>query len=121
MWCSWAPSSTPSSSGRPRRTPPGGQSGPAGAVARSLPIRWARRLEDLLRPRPSSENERRRGVPTMRVFLAGATGAVGRPLVRALVDRGHRVTATTRSAARLAALKAAGAEGVIVDGLDARQ
>ena len=54
----------------------------------------------------------------MRVFLAGATGAIGRRLVPQLVDRGHDVTATTdlrqaRTARNL------GAEPVVVDGLDA--
>jgi len=33
----------------------------------------------------------------MRVFVAGATGAIGRPLVKRLVALGHQVTATTRS------------------------
>jgi nucleoside-diphosphate-sugar epimerase len=55
----------------------------------------------------------------MRVLVAGATGAIGRPLVPALVAAGHEVIATTRSPARLAGLRAAGAEPVILDGLDA--
>jgi nucleoside-diphosphate-sugar epimerase len=56
----------------------------------------------------------------MKVFVAGATGAVGRRLVPLLVDRGHEVVATTRSAAKRDALRAAGAEPVVVDGLDRR-
>jgi nucleoside-diphosphate-sugar epimerase len=55
----------------------------------------------------------------MHVFIAGAGGVVGRPLVSQLVARGHRVTATTRSSGRLAELAARRAEGVVVDGLDA--
>lgn len=55
----------------------------------------------------------------MRVLVAGAAGAIGRPLVPALIAAGHQVTATTRSPARLAGLTAAGAEAVMVDGLDA--
>jgi nucleoside-diphosphate-sugar epimerase len=55
----------------------------------------------------------------MRVFLAGATGAVGRRLVPQLVERGHVVVGTTRSAGRAAELRALGAEPVVVDGLDA--
>jgi nucleoside-diphosphate-sugar epimerase len=55
----------------------------------------------------------------MRVFLAGATGAVGRRLVPQLVERGHTVVGTTRTAGRAAELKAMGAEPVVVDGLDA--
>jgi 2-alkyl-3-oxoalkanoate reductase len=55
----------------------------------------------------------------MRVLVAGATGAIGRPLVPALVAAGHEVIATTRSPARQAGLAAAGAQPVILDGLDA--
>ncbi|TDD65068.1 NAD(P)-dependent oxidoreductase [Jiangella aurantiaca] len=55
----------------------------------------------------------------MRVFLAGATGAVGRSLVPMLVETGHEVTGSTRSESKLAELRAAGAEGVVMDGLDA--
>ena len=45
----------------------------------------------------------------MRIFVAGATGALGAPLVRALLARGHDVTGMTRSAAKADALRAAGA------------
>lgn len=55
----------------------------------------------------------------MRVFLAGATGAIGRPLLRQLVEQGHQVTATTRSANKLDDLRRRGATPVVVDGLDA--
>jgi nucleoside-diphosphate-sugar epimerase len=55
----------------------------------------------------------------MRVFLAGATGAIGRPLVPQLVARGHHVTATTRSPDKLEQLRSLGAQAVVVDGLDA--
>ena len=54
----------------------------------------------------------------MRVFVAGATGAIGRPLVRQLVEAGHEVTGTTRSDERAGALRAQGAEAVVVDALD---
>ncbi|TDB88160.1 NAD(P)-dependent oxidoreductase [Actinomadura sp. KC216] len=54
----------------------------------------------------------------MRIFLTGATGALGRHLVPMLVEAGHDVTATTRSAGKTGQLRAAGAEPVIVDGLD---
>jgi nucleoside-diphosphate-sugar epimerase len=56
----------------------------------------------------------------MRVFVAGATGVVGKPLVAALTAAGHEVTGTTRSPAKAAELQAAGATPVIVDGLDRR-
>jgi nucleoside-diphosphate-sugar epimerase len=54
----------------------------------------------------------------MRVFVAGGTGVVGRPLVPRLVDSGHDVVATTRSPARARWLEAIGAEAVVVDGLE---
>jgi nucleoside-diphosphate-sugar epimerase len=55
----------------------------------------------------------------MRVFVAGGAGAVGRPLVARLVARGHEVTATTTGPAKLELLAQLGAEGVVMDGLDA--
>lgn len=55
----------------------------------------------------------------MRVFVAGATGAVGRPLVRQLVAAGHQVTAATRSEAKFDLLWKLGADPVAVDALDA--
>ena len=55
----------------------------------------------------------------MRVFVAGATGALGRRLVPELVARGHEVAGTTRSPAKAGALRAAGAQPVVLDVLDA--
>lgn len=55
----------------------------------------------------------------MRVFVAGATGVVGMPLVRQLIDRGHDVIGTTRSTEKAEGLRRLGAGAVIVDGLDA--
>ncbi|MEU2771929.1 NAD(P)-dependent oxidoreductase [Streptomyces sp. NPDC007162] len=55
----------------------------------------------------------------VRVFVAGGSGVLGRRLVPQLVARGHRVTATTTSADRLELLGGMGAEGVVMDGLDA--
>jgi nucleoside-diphosphate-sugar epimerase len=54
----------------------------------------------------------------MRVFVAGGSGVVGCQLVAQLVARGHQVTATATSPAKLALLKELGAEGVVMDGLD---
>ena len=55
----------------------------------------------------------------MRVFVAGGSGVIGRRLVPQLVARGHQVTATTTSAGKLKLLEQLGAEGVVMDGLDA--
>jgi nucleoside-diphosphate-sugar epimerase len=54
----------------------------------------------------------------MRIFVAGATGAIGTPLVHALVANGHDVTGMTRSPAKADGLRAAGAEPAIADALD---
>jgi nucleoside-diphosphate-sugar epimerase len=54
----------------------------------------------------------------MHIFIAGASGAVGRSLIPLLTDRGHTVTGTTRSARKADALRALGAEPVVLDGLD---
>ncbi len=54
----------------------------------------------------------------MRVFVTGATGALGRHLVPGLVAAGHEVTATTRTPGKVARLREAGAVPVVVDGLD---
>jgi 2-alkyl-3-oxoalkanoate reductase len=54
---------------------------------------------------------------SLRIFIAGASGTLGRRLVPQLVARGHQVTGTTRS--RPDELRALGAEPVVVDPLDA--
>jgi nucleoside-diphosphate-sugar epimerase len=56
---------------------------------------------------------------TMNIFLAGATGALGKRLVPLLVERGHHVVGTTRSERKTAWLSEAGAEPVVLDPLDA--
>jgi nucleoside-diphosphate-sugar epimerase len=55
----------------------------------------------------------------MRVFVAGGSGVIGRRLVPQLVARGHQVIATTTSAAKVRLLEQLGAEGTVMDGLDA--
>ncbi|MFN2589239.1 MAG: NAD-dependent epimerase/dehydratase family protein, partial [Actinomycetota bacterium] len=57
----------------------------------------------------------------MRVFLAGATGVVGRPLVPRLVGEGHQVTAITRKPENVPRLRSDGAEAVVCDVLDAER
>ncbi len=54
----------------------------------------------------------------MKVFVAGATGAIGRRLIPLLVQNGYQVTGMTRSASKAAELQAAGAKAAIADGLD---
>jgi nucleoside-diphosphate-sugar epimerase len=55
----------------------------------------------------------------MRVFVAGATGAIGRPAVRDLLAAGHDVTGLTRRRERAAALEALGASAAVADAYDA--
>ena len=55
----------------------------------------------------------------MRIFVAGATGAVGTRLVPLLLAAGHSVTGLTHAPARAAAIRRMGAEAAIADALDA--
>ena len=55
---------------------------------------------------------------SFRIFVAGGSGAVGRRLLPLLFEAGHAVAGTTRSAEKAAALRALGAEPVVVDVLD---
>src|SRR4051794_3555488 len=57
----------------------------------------------------------------MRVFLAGATGAIGKQLVPRLVQAGHEVTGMTRSESKQPMLAELGAEPVVADALDPDQ
>jgi nucleoside-diphosphate-sugar epimerase len=54
----------------------------------------------------------------MRVFVAGASGAVGRPLVPKLVAAGHEVTGMTRSESKTEDVRRAGARAVVADVFD---
>jgi nucleoside-diphosphate-sugar epimerase len=54
----------------------------------------------------------------MKVFVAGATGVLGRALVPQLVARGHEVVGTTRSASKQDLVRSLGARAVVVDALD---
>jgi nucleoside-diphosphate-sugar epimerase len=56
----------------------------------------------------------------MRVFLAGATGAIGRRLVPLLLRAGHEITGTTRSADKATELERAGVSPAVFDVFDAR-
>jgi nucleoside-diphosphate-sugar epimerase len=55
----------------------------------------------------------------MKVFVAGASGAIGRPLIAELIRQGHTVTGMTRSAAGTRNLAALGATVAEVDAFDA--
>jgi nucleoside-diphosphate-sugar epimerase len=55
----------------------------------------------------------------VKVFLAGASGVIGRPLVRELVDAGHEVTGATSRPENTARVEAAGATPIVCDALDA--
>jgi len=54
----------------------------------------------------------------MTIFIAGGSGTIGVPLVRALVAAGHQVTALTRSAGKQAELRALGATPAVADALN---
>jgi nucleoside-diphosphate-sugar epimerase len=57
-------------------------------------------------------------IPPMRVFVAGATGVIGRALVPMLLASGHEVIGLARTPERAAALESLGAEAVVADALD---
>lgn len=54
----------------------------------------------------------------MKIFVAGGTGAIGRRLVPLLLADGHEVTVSTRSPSRFPAIRAQGANPVVLDGLN---
>ena len=54
----------------------------------------------------------------MKIFLAGATGVMGRHLIAPLIEAGHEVIGTTRSDAKAGAIRAAGGKPVVLDALD---
>ena len=56
----------------------------------------------------------------MRIFIAGATGALGSRLLPVLVAAGHSVVGSTHTAGRLPDIRKTGAEAVLADGLDAQ-
>jgi nucleoside-diphosphate-sugar epimerase len=55
----------------------------------------------------------------MNVFVAGASGVIGQPLLKLLRDAGHAVTGTTRSQSKIAMIESLGARGVVADAFDA--
>lgn len=54
----------------------------------------------------------------MKIFLAGATGAIGKQLVPMLVERGHEVTGMTHAAAKQGLIREMGARPAVADGLN---
>jgi nucleoside-diphosphate-sugar epimerase len=55
----------------------------------------------------------------MRVFVAGASGAIGEPLIAELLNQGHSVVGMTTTEERAKNLERQGAEAAIVDAFDA--
>jgi nucleoside-diphosphate-sugar epimerase len=55
----------------------------------------------------------------MKIFIAGATGAVGRRLIPVLIQRGHQVIGMSRSKDKMKTIRANGAPPVIADAFDA--
>jgi len=58
------------------------------------------------------------GGENVKIFLAGATGAIGKRLVPQLLESGFQVIGTTRAPSRAEGLRAAGVEPVVVDAFD---
>jgi 2-alkyl-3-oxoalkanoate reductase len=56
----------------------------------------------------------------MRVFVVGASGAIGSRLVPQLIERGHEVIGSSRSPEKAERLRRLGAESLVLDALDAR-
>jgi nucleoside-diphosphate-sugar epimerase len=54
----------------------------------------------------------------MKVFVAGASGAIGRRLLPALIRAGHQVTGMTRSSLSVERIRGAGATPAVADALD---
>ena len=54
----------------------------------------------------------------MQIFVAGGTGAIGRPLVKQLMEGGHDVTVFTRAASRVAALGLPQVRAAVGDAFD---
>jgi hypothetical protein len=55
----------------------------------------------------------------MKIFVAGASGAIGKPLISRLVADGHRVTGLTTSDAGASTLRAQGADAILANALEA--
>ena len=55
----------------------------------------------------------------MKIFIAGGTGAIGRPLIAQLLAKGHAVVALTRSSERAQELAEQGIEPAVADVFDA--
>lgn len=72
-----------------------------------------------LRPKIMLSSMSSLGVSGMKVFVAGASGAIGRPLIKALLAAGHEVIGMTTSIAGVSTLRNEGADGVVLNVLDA--
>src|SRR5262249_3237684 len=70
---------------------------------------------------PGGPHRRRRARKenTMKVFVAGASGAIGTRLVPQLIERGHEVIGTSRTHGRAERIAALGARAIVLDLLDA--
>ncbi|MER7439587.1 NAD-dependent epimerase/dehydratase family protein [Micromonospora avicenniae] len=95
---------------------------PRGAAARDVtPLTLGRCQETAACPVQVANPNRTAREPTMRVLVAGATGAMGMELVPRLVDAGHEVFAMIRSESSRARAEQLGAVPVIADALDRAQ
>jgi nucleoside-diphosphate-sugar epimerase len=71
-----------------------------------------------VRAAPAGANVVAMTQPTTKVFVAGASGAIGKRLIPLLVGRGYAVVAMTHTPHNAGLLRARGAEPVVADGLD---
>jgi nucleoside-diphosphate-sugar epimerase len=55
----------------------------------------------------------------MRIFVAGASGVIGRPLVRRLTEAGHEVVGMTSGETGTRAIEESGGDAVVCNALDA--
>src|SRR5688572_25441739 len=89
-------------------------------MGRPDPRRFGRTSEPPRNKRPSGALESSEEANRMRVFLVGASGAIGRRLVPKLIERGHEVVGTVSSPDKTEQVRDLGAEPVVLDALDAQ-
>jgi hypothetical protein len=80
-----------------------------GGKRKAVAVRWSIKARLTRRDRRKGREEKAERRTTMKIFLAGATGAIGKRLLPQLVRRGHMVTATTRTPDKVDSIRRVGA------------